>query len=216
MIFSIHVSGLGGQGVLTLTGLFAEYTRSEGLPTTLFNSKGMAQRGGRVTSDIRFIADEAGSTGKAAAGADAGDSTNFGPRIGDKNADILVGLEIGEALNSLPLSKPGGIVLLYSHRSVPANIVPDKHGRYPNIGEVGDYFSAAGARVFTVPESDTSANIYILGVLAAVLPAAGTSFRGDPMELQSLLRTRLKRGIETNLEALNKGYEYGQELADRS
>lgn len=211
MIFSIHVSGLGGQGVLTLTRLFAEYTRSEGLPTTLFNSKGMAQRGGRVTSDIRFAVDK-GSIGPD--GSKDGPKA-FEPRIGDKTADILVGLEIGEALNSLPLAKPGGIVLLYSRRSVPSNIVLDKHGRYPHIDEVGEYFSAGGARVFTVPETDISANIYLLGVLAAVLPAAGSSFRGDPTRLQSLLRTRLKRGIETNLEALNKGYEYGQELADR-
>lgn len=42
MIFSIHVTGLGGQGVVTLTKVLAEYSQSEGYKTTLCNSKGMA------------------------------------------------------------------------------------------------------------------------------------------------------------------------------
>lgn len=205
MIYSIHFSGLGGQGVLTLTKLLAKYTRSEGYTTTLFNSKGMAQRGGRVTSDIRISSDLSSDGAKESAG-------NFEPRIGEGNADLVVGLEIGEAINSLPIIKPEGIALLYSRRSVPANIVMDRHAHYPETEEARDLFSRRCRKVLAVPETERPANIHLLGVLAALLPEAGSFLRIDLEKLEKILRSSLKRDIELNLQTLKEGYENGREL----
>lgn len=247
MIYSIHFSGLGGQGVLTLTKLLAEYTRAEGYTTTLFNSKGMAQRGGRVTSDIRISSDSpeqsgepvevgpapqtaapqttaaspAGAQAASASTAEAGHNpvspavprtADFESRIGEGNADLVVGLEIGEAVNSLPIIKPEGTALLYTRRSIPANIVLDRHAHYPEAEEVRDLFSRRCMKVLAVPETDGSANIYILGILAAILPEAGSFFRIDFEKLEKILRGRLKRDIQLNLQIMKKGYEYGREL----
>jgi indolepyruvate ferredoxin oxidoreductase beta subunit len=49
----IIVSGLGGQGALTLTRLLAEAAAAEGLPVITSETHGMAQRGGTVISMIK-------------------------------------------------------------------------------------------------------------------------------------------------------------------
>jgi indolepyruvate ferredoxin oxidoreductase beta subunit len=49
----IIVSGLGGQGALTLTRLLAEAAAAMGLPVITSETHGMAQRGGTVISMIK-------------------------------------------------------------------------------------------------------------------------------------------------------------------
>jgi len=49
----IIVSGLGGQGALTLTGLLAEAAAAAGLAVITSETHGMAQRGGTVISMIK-------------------------------------------------------------------------------------------------------------------------------------------------------------------
>jgi indolepyruvate ferredoxin oxidoreductase, beta subunit len=49
----IIVSGLGGQGALTLTRLLAEAAAAAGLPVITSETHGMAQRGGTVISMIK-------------------------------------------------------------------------------------------------------------------------------------------------------------------
>lgn len=199
MIFSIHVTGLGGQGVVTLTKVLAEYSQSEGYKTTLFNSKGMAQRGGRVTSDIR-ISDN--------------NEREFDSRISAGGADIMIGMEIGEALNSNDRIRPEGTVLLYSRRSVPTTVVMDKHGQYPEVDEVYDYFSQKTAHTEAVPEVASGANIYMLGVLCGYLPSIGAEFQVKIDRLEEILQSSLKRNTEENIDTLKKGYEYGRKITE--
>jgi len=49
----IIISGLGGQGVLTVTRLLAETAAALGLPVITSETHGMAQRGGTVISMIK-------------------------------------------------------------------------------------------------------------------------------------------------------------------
>ena len=201
MIFSIHATGLGGQGVLTLTKLLAEYTRDRGLKTTTFNSKGMAQRGGRVTSDLRICDQQ---------------DREFDPRIAEGGADLLLAMEVGEALNSKRLIKTDGTVLLYGRRIIPTTMVMEKKGGYPEFDEVRDHFQLLAGPVHLVPAVDAGANIYMLGVLAAVLPGAGAFFEADPVQLEQILRTRLNRNSDANIAALRGGFEYGKKIAQES
>lgn len=49
----IIISGLGGQGALTITRLLAEAAAARGLPVITSETHGMAQRGGTVISMIK-------------------------------------------------------------------------------------------------------------------------------------------------------------------
>jgi indolepyruvate ferredoxin oxidoreductase beta subunit len=51
---NIIVAGLGGQGVLTATDLLADVARRAGFDVKKSEIKGMSQRGGSVTCDVRF------------------------------------------------------------------------------------------------------------------------------------------------------------------
>ncbi|MDH3883317.1 MAG: 2-oxoacid:acceptor oxidoreductase family protein [Desulfobacterales bacterium] len=49
----ILISGVGGQGVLFITGLLAEAAINKGLPVFTSETHGMAQRGGTVVSHLK-------------------------------------------------------------------------------------------------------------------------------------------------------------------
>ena len=71
----ILISGVGGQGVLFVTGLLAEAAINKGLPVFTSETHGMAQRGGSVTSHVRC--------GRKV----------FSPLIPEGQADVLMGFE---------------------------------------------------------------------------------------------------------------------------
>lgn len=53
-VTNIIVAGLGGQGVLTASGILASAILRAGFDVKTSEIKGMSQRGGSVTTDVRF------------------------------------------------------------------------------------------------------------------------------------------------------------------
>jgi len=200
MMQSIFMTGLGGQGIITLANLISGQISEKGLKVTLFNAKGMAQRGGRVTSEIR-LSDEP--------------AREFGARISSGIADILIGMEIGEAINSLSYLKEGGAAILLDHASVPATMMLKKEP-YPTFGQLTELCAQKTDRIFAVSEARHPHNMFLLGVFTATAPdiTAELSFFSKENIEQSITR-KLKRGLEENLEAFNRGYEYGRSLLQR-
>jgi indolepyruvate ferredoxin oxidoreductase beta subunit len=101
---SIAISGVGGQGVLTLAEILAKSALSEGLNVRVGEIHGMAQRGGHVVCTVR-IGDEA-----------------KGPVIDAGSADLLVGFEPVETLREIHLIKKNGCVLMSSHVQYPVAV----------------------------------------------------------------------------------------------
>ncbi|MCK4568363.1 MAG: 2-oxoacid:acceptor oxidoreductase family protein, partial [Candidatus Thorarchaeota archaeon] len=98
---NIAITGVGGQGVLTLAELLAKAALSEGLNVRVGEIHGMAQRGGHVVCTVR-IGDDA-----------------KGPIIDAGAADLLVGFEPVETLREIHLVKKGGYVLMSSNVQYP-------------------------------------------------------------------------------------------------
>jgi hypothetical protein len=94
----------------------------------------MAQRGGRVTSEIRFYDDPAFS---------------FGARISPGGADVLIGMETGETINSLPYLRKGGFVIALDQATVPVELSLKK-ASYPGLGEAERAFEAHTGRSYAV------------------------------------------------------------------
>jgi indolepyruvate ferredoxin oxidoreductase beta subunit len=200
MIRSIFLSGLGGQGVLTVSGLLADHAAEAGLKVSLFNAKGMAQRGGRVTSEIRLSRDQA---------------AEFGARISAGGADVLVGMEIGETINSLGFLRETGIVLLLDYAYVPAETVLRKQP-YPSFEEAHRLAAERAGALFALEEPVSPHNVFVLGVFAAVVPATDESLGFySPEGLERAIARKLKRGLEENLQAFRRGCTYGRSLLQR-
>jgi len=114
---NIAISGVGGQGVLTLAELLAKAALHEGLNVRVGEIHGMAQRGGHVVCTVR-IGDDA-----------------KGPIIDAGAADLLVGFEPVETLREIHLVKKGGYVLMSSHVQYPVAVSMGK-AEYPDHKEI--------------------------------------------------------------------------------
>ncbi|MBN2553745.1 MAG: 2-oxoacid:acceptor oxidoreductase family protein [Spirochaetales bacterium] len=200
MMQSIFMTGLGGQGVITLAKLVSAQASGAGLKVTLFNAKGMAQRGGRVTSEIR-LSDDPGSV--------------FGARISAGTADILIGMEIGETINSLSLLKEGGAAILLDHAFVPTTMLLKKE-TYPSFQQLTDLYSQKTDRVFAVTDAKQPYNMFILGVFSAVAPAIAPELAFlSRAAVEQAITVKLKRALEDNLESFKQGYTHGLSLLQR-
>lgn len=197
MFQSIVMTGLGGQGIITLANLISGHASENGLKVSLFNAKGMAQRGGRVTSEIRLGDDP---------------ELDFGARISAGKADILIGMEIGETINSLSFLKEGGAVILLNYAYIPTTMVLKKEP-YPSFEQLTELYSGKTKELFAVKEPKHPYNMFLLGVFTAVAPAidAGLSFYSK-QSVEEGIAKKLKRGLEENLQTFNGGYAYGQSL----
>jgi indolepyruvate ferredoxin oxidoreductase beta subunit len=190
---NLLLAGVGGQGTVTLGDLIAERAVDLGLPVSVYHSRGMAHRGGRVSGEIR-IASRSGQ--------------RLAPRLSPGGADVLIGMEIGEAINSLSYLKQGGAVLLIDYRYVPSE-TPNEE--YPDLARARALFSGRAARLFAVTRPPAPVNLFALGFLAGALGAALDPLGiFDPGGLQRTIREHLKKNTEANLEVFGKGLAHGR------
>lgn len=91
--FDLVLSGLGGQGVMTLARIFAAAASREGIKVTLFEGTGLTQRGGSVFGFIRF-------------------GEHWSAKIRAHTADSIISLEFSEILNVIHFLKADGSVLI--------------------------------------------------------------------------------------------------------
>jgi len=92
-VVNVVVAGLGGQGVIKASDILADAAFRAGLDVKKAEIHGMSQRGGSVTSDVRF-----------------GEVVQS-PMIPAGEADFLVVLEPSEVAVTLPLLAPGGVLI---------------------------------------------------------------------------------------------------------
>ena len=200
MMQSIFMTGLGGQGIITLANLISGQASEKGLKVSLFNAKGMAQRGGRVTSEIRMSDDP---------------RLEFGARISAGKADILIGMEIGETINSLSFLKDGGAAILLDYAFVPTTMVLKKEP-YPSFRQLTELYARKTDRIFAVTEAKHPYNMFLLGVFSAVAPEIAPELSFFSREsVEQAITEKLKRGLEENLETFNRGCAHGRSLLQR-
>jgi len=189
---NILIAGVGGQGAVTLGDLIAERAMGLGLAVSVFHSRGMAHRGGRVSGELR-IASRPGE--------------RLAPRLGPGGADVLVGLELGEAVNSLPFLRQDGLALLLDHRWVPAETVLRKED-YPDLDGARRLFARRTARLLAVPRPPAPVNLFALGCLAAALPGEQDPLgMFEPAGVGLGIRGFLRRDAERNLEVFRQGLQ---------
>ena len=92
-VVNVVVAGLGGQGVLKASGILADAAFRAGLDVKKSEIHGMSQRGGSVSSDVRF-----------------GDRV-FSPMVPAGEADFLVVLAASQIEVARPALKAGGVLI---------------------------------------------------------------------------------------------------------
>ncbi|MDP2169380.1 MAG: indolepyruvate oxidoreductase subunit beta [Rhodocyclaceae bacterium] len=158
-ITNILVCGIGGQGVMTATEILAEAAIAEGHDAKKTEVAGMAQRGGVVTSHLRF------------------GPKVLSPQIAPGTVHVLLGFEAAEALRWSAYLRPDGLALVNDSRLVPP-VVEIGLFDYPAdpIGEM----RAAGIRTVSFDAATIASNLgdlrlgntVMLGAIADHLPFA--------------------------------------------
>ena len=93
-IVNIVFAGLGGQGVLKASDIMAETAFRAGVDVKKAEIHGMSQRGGSVTSDVRF-----------------GDADVLSPMVSEGEADYLVVLDASQIDNNRAMLRSGGVLI---------------------------------------------------------------------------------------------------------
>lgn len=105
-VTNVVVAGLGGQGVLRGSDILADVAMRAGYDVKKSEIKGMSQRGGSVTGDVRF------------------GSQVFSPMVPSGEADYLVVLEPTQVETARHNLRQGGVLI--TPDSVPADKLPSK------------------------------------------------------------------------------------------
>jgi indolepyruvate ferredoxin oxidoreductase beta subunit len=156
---NVLLCGIGGQGVMTAADVIAQAAFAHGFDCKKSEIAGMSQRGGVVTSHVRF-----------------------GPKIHSPvivagSADLLLAFEVAEALRAAPYLRRGGTALVNSLR-LPPPLVSLGLYRYPDdpLGQM----RAAGIRVHEVDAGTIARDLGDLRLVNAVMLGAVAEFLPFP------------------------------------
>ena len=185
-VTSIRIVGVGGQGIILASNLLSEVALAAGLEVKKAEAHGMSQRGGSVTSDVRF-----------------GDVVHS-PIIGVGDVDLLVAFERLEALRALPVLKPGAAIVLNRQSIAPMPVLSGKAQYRADIEqtlarEAGRLIPVDGPLIADALGEPRVINSAVLGALSTLLPFSDEQWR-------AAYEQRLKKkGLEVNLRAFEEG-----------
>ena len=168
-VTNILVAGIGGQGVMTAAEILARAALAMGMDVKKTEVAGMAQRGGVVTSHVRFGA------------------RVLSPAIPEGEADVLLGFEPAEAMRWCTHLRPEGVAMVNTLRQAPPVVVV---GLFEYPDNPVDAMRKAGVRVFDFDAGAIArdlgeirlVNTIMLGAIAEHLPFPPESLKGIIVE----------------------------------
>lgn len=186
----IILSGVGGQGILSIAAVIGQAALEEGLYMKQAEVHGMSQRGGDVQSNLRLS-----------------DKPIASDLIPLGQADLIISLEPMESLRYLPYLKKDGWLVTNSQ---PFINIPN----YPEIEKVNEALDVLPNKVVLDVEaiakdagSARASNIVMLGAAA---PFIGIEFDKIAEGVKSIFARKGEEVVNLNLKALKAGYEMTQ------
>ena len=186
MVNSILLVGVGGQGTILASKLLTTGLMDAGYDVKMSEIHGMSQRGGSVSSQVRY-----------------GDEKVCSPVIEIGGADVLVSFEQMEALRWLRYLKPGGAVIVNDFKIKPMSVVSGKVAYPDDILEE----LKSKAKVTVVDAAGKAAELGNSKVMNVILLGATIkSMALDKIDWRKILTDNLKPALlDLNLKALEVG-----------
>lgn len=187
---TVLLCGVGGQGTILAADLLARTITESGLQVKMSEIHGMAQRGGAVTTVVRF-----------------GEKV-FSMVCDEGCADYLLSFETTEALRNISFLKKGGSLLVNDESVKPQTVLTGKAQMPENIQK---RLTACGAKLIPATDlalkagSSKCANVVLLGALASTLP-----FNMNLWE--EIISSRVPpKTIDMNIQAFRLGVQSANE-----
>ncbi|CAK7019586.1 MAG: hypothetical protein DELT_02357 [Desulfovibrio sp.] len=185
-IKNVLLVGVGGQGTILASKILTMGLMEAGYDVKMSEVHGMAQRGGSVTTQVRY-----------------GDKV-YSPIIGKGQGDVLVAFETMEALRILDDLKPTGKVIVNDYRMPSMPILAGK-AEYPE-GVFDELRSKVETTVVDASDLAHKAgnprgmNVVLLG---ALVKALGLNSIDWPGVIAKAVKPQF---VESNIKAFNAGY----------
>ncbi len=184
---NIIISGVGGQGILTIAAIIDLAAMNLGLNLKQAEVHGMSQRGGAVESHLRISSGEI-----------------YSDLIPLGKADLILSIEPMESLRYLPFLSPDGMIVTATEPYENINNYPDKEELLKNIREAAPSLFIEAKSIAKEAGSPKTYNVAMLG---AASPYIGIA----PDELEKAIEMFFKRKgdklIAMNLKAFRLGKE---------
>jgi indolepyruvate ferredoxin oxidoreductase beta subunit len=153
VVTNILLSGVGGQGIILASDIMAEVFLEAGFDVKKSEVHGMAQRGGSVTSHVRF--------GKKV----------YSPIIKQGDVDILFSFEQLEGLRWINHVKADGVIVLNNHKVNPPAVnlgQMEYPGDVPGIirQRFDKFYLVEGTKLAIEAGDIRAANVVLLGAVS--------------------------------------------------
>lgn len=190
----IILSGVGGQGILSIAAVIGEAALKEGIYMKQSEVHGMSQRGGDVQSNLRLSTHPVASD-----------------LIPKGQADLIISLEPMESLRYLPYLKKEGWLITNSQPYINIPNYPDMESINAELHKLTRKIALDAESIAKKTGSARTANIVILG---AATPFLGIDYAKIEDGIRSIFRRKGDEAIDLNLKALKAGYLLGQAAND--
>lgn len=192
------LSGVGGQGTILASDVLVSVGLAAGYQAKQAEVHGMSQRGGSVTSHVRW--------GKVV----------YSPLVGAGEFDVYLAFEKAEALRYLGQLRPGALAVINLQAIEPVTVTsggqtyPDDARLHAAVGQVTDkVVYIDGGAIAEGLGNVRAANVVLLGALSALLEreAVANSALTQASWLSVIAERVPARFLELNRQAFAAGRE---------
>ncbi len=148
----IILSGVGGQGILSIATVIGEAATEAGINLKQAEVHGMSQRGGDVQSNLRLSTDEI-----------------YSDLIPEGQADLIISMEPMEALRYVPFLSKDGWVVTSSEPFINIPNYPDPDGLIDELKRLPHVKLLPIGQLAKENHMPKSANMILLGMAADTL-----------------------------------------------
>jgi len=175
----VFLAGVGGQGTLLASEVLGEAFLLSGYDVKKSEVHGMAQRGGAVTTHLRF------------------GPKVFSPLIEPGRADLLVAFEKLEALRFAHYLRPGGCMVVNAQEIFPPSVATGQE-RYP--ADVSERLAAVTDRLYLVDALAAALSLREVRAVNMVMVGAASRFLPLP---EAAYERALKGSLPERIVAVN-------------
>ena len=189
MTKNILLTGVGGQGTILAAKMLTIGLMEEGYDVKMSEIHGMSQRGGDVTSQVRYSRERVWS-----------------PVIEKGTADIIVSFEKMEALRNLDYIRADGTVVVNSEEIPSMTVLTGEEEYAPDVIEELQKTAKKVAVIDASRKAEELGNVKAANVilLGALVQAMGL----DDIDWEEIIRKTVKEKlVELNLKAFAVGKE---------
>jgi indolepyruvate ferredoxin oxidoreductase beta subunit len=188
---NIILSGVGGQGILTIAAVLDTAALDQNLFVKQAEVHGMSQRGGAVQSHVRIS-----------------DSVIHSDLIPLGKADMILSVEPMELLRYLPYLKEDGWLVTDSQPFINNNNYPEQETLFDEIKRHPNNIIVDATEIAKKIGNSKAANMVLLGAASSLIPLSEESLI---KAVKTLFQRKGERIVTLNIEAFNAGKQLAKE-----